>query len=147
MTTKSLSLPKALLARLPQHRSLATIPNASAAIVAMTSLLMLVQISGVASLAYEVQRLEDQRSYWQESNYRAETDIARLQSLGRIEEEATSRLKMVPAKDPIPVLMPRPLQPAAPLPLATPTAAPKVPGADPWWQRLVDILDQIRRSP
>lgn len=147
MAHRSFSISRSLLGRIPRHRTLSALLNTSAAIVGMTSLLLLVQISGVAAMAYEVQRLEDLRTYWQESNYRAEAEVARLQSLNRIEEEATTRLKMVPAKEPIPVLAARPLPARTPPPEATRGAVPKIPNVETWWQTLVDLMGQAwRRS-
>lgn len=119
----------------------------SAAIVGMTSLLLLVQISGVASMAYEVQRLEDSRLYWQEANYRAETEIARLQSLGRIDEEATSRLKMVPAKGTIAVLLASPIQARTPALEPTREASSKPGKVESWWQGVTDLISQAWEKP
>lgn len=139
--------PESAAGRIPRYRSLSAFLNMSAAIVGMTSLLLMVQISGVASMAYEVQRLEDSRLYWQEANYRAETDIARLQSLERIEEEATARLKMVPAKDTVPVLLPGPVQARTSSLESSRNVPNKARGTAPWWQELADLVGQIRGGP
>ncbi len=147
MPVKSISVSGSLLGRIPRYRSLSALLNISAAIIGMTSLLLLVQISGVASMAYEVQRLEDSRVSWQEANYRAETEIARLQSLGRIEEEATARLKMVPAKESIPILLANPIQVRTPPVEPARSASPKGGRAEPWWQGLADLVNQVRGSP
>ncbi|MDP2728645.1 MAG: hypothetical protein Q8P59_14035 [Dehalococcoidia bacterium] len=136
-----------MLGRIPQHGRLSGLLNASVAIVGMTSLLLLVQIGGVASMAYEVQRLEDSRTYWQESNYRAETEIARLQSLSRIEEEAITRLKMAPAKETIPIVVAKPLQARTTPPAANREPTPKPTNSKSWWQGLIDMVSQARGIP
>ena len=146
MPARSLALSMRLLGRFQRHRNLSGLVNISAAVFGMTTLMLLVQISGVASMAYEVQRLEDPRTYWQESNYRAETEIASLQSLPRIEEEATTRLKMVPAKEPIPVMMSGPFQARPSLPEAIRGPSPKAGSGQQWWQGILDLMDQVRRT-
>ncbi|MBI2303668.1 MAG: hypothetical protein HYU86_02845 [Chloroflexi bacterium] len=60
-------------------------------------LLLLFQTSHLTSTGYEVQRLEAEKRDWQRRNYQLEAEIGRLQSLERIQNEATQRLKMVPA--------------------------------------------------
>ncbi len=145
MPARSLAISRRLLGRF-QRRNLSGLVNTCVAIVAMTTLMLLVQISGVASMAYEVQRLEDLRTYWQESNYRAETEIARLQSLPRIEEEATTRLKMVPAKEPIPVMMSGPFQARPSLPQAVRGPSPKASSSQQWWQGILDLMNQVWRT-
>lgn len=146
MAARAFSIPGSLLGRIPKHRNLSAILNTSAALVGMTSLLLLVQISGVASMAYEVQRLEDLRTYWQETNYRAEAEMARLQSLGRIQEEATGRLKMVPAKDPVPVLIAKPLQSHTPVqePSREAPAKTSKSSSRAWYQDFLDVIEQFQ---
>lgn len=69
------------------------------AVVSLVSLLALVQISGVTTSAYDVRRLEQERAGWQQANYQLEAEIARLQSLDRIEKEAKGKQQMVPASE------------------------------------------------
>lgn len=143
MTAKSFFIPKSLLGRMPQRRSLSTVVNAAAAIGGMTSLLLMVQISGVASMAYQVQRLEDQRTYWQETNYHVETEIAYLQSVSRIENEAVNKLKMVPAKKIIPVLLSKPVQRSAPSVEPSPATPAKQPKVQSQWQDILNTVQQV----
>ncbi len=118
--------------------------NVSVAVVGMTALLLMVQISGVASMAYEVQRLEDQRTYWQESNYRVEAEIARLGSLSYVRQEATNRLKMAPAQNVIPVPMPAAQTGGqAREPARQEAAGPIRAGTRGWYEDMVDLARQI----
>jgi hypothetical protein len=73
----------------------------AAAIVSVVSVLLLIQTSGVASVGYDIQRLEEVRDHWRQSNWQLEDEIARLKSLDRIEREARTRLRMQPAEKPV----------------------------------------------
>lgn len=73
----------------------------AAGIVSVVSVLLLIQTSGVASVGYDIQRLEDVRDHWRQSNWQLEHEIASLKSLDRIEREARTRLKMQPAEKPV----------------------------------------------
>ncbi|MDP2661021.1 MAG: hypothetical protein Q8R28_09870 [Dehalococcoidia bacterium] len=111
----------------------------------MTTLLLMVQISGVASKAYEVQRLEDQRTYWQETNFRVEAEIARLGSLSYVRQEATNRLKMAPAQNVIPVPVPNAVQNRAPVLETTrlESTAPAKSNHRAWYEDMVDLAKQV----
>jgi cell division protein FtsL len=73
----------------------------AAGIVSIVSVLLLIQTSGVASVGYDIQRLEEVRDHWRESNWQLEHEIASLKSLERVEREARTKLKMVPASQPV----------------------------------------------
>ncbi len=145
MKRKSFPIPRSLLGRIPARRNLSTLMNVSVAVVGMTSLLLMVQISGVASMAYEVHRLEDQRTYWQETNFRAEAEIARLGSLSYVRQEATNRLKMAPAQNVIPVPIPNAGRISAPLQetarQGAPTPAKSNTGA--WYEDVLELARQV----
>ncbi|MBI2865038.1 MAG: hypothetical protein HYX94_10810 [Chloroflexi bacterium] len=81
------------------RRALPAILPVAMAIVSSVSLLLLVQTSGMTTTGYEVKRLEQEREDWQQANYQLAAEVAYLKSLPRIEKEATSRLRMVPATD------------------------------------------------
>ncbi|MDO8691580.1 MAG: hypothetical protein Q7R39_16525 [Dehalococcoidia bacterium] len=110
----------------------------------MTSLLLMVQISGVASMAYEVQRLEDQRTNWQETNFRVEAEIARLGSLSYVQQEATKRLKMAPAQNVIPVPVPNSIQDRAPQETTRQeSTAPAKSITRAWYEDMFDLAKQV----
>jgi hypothetical protein len=142
---KPFSIPRSLLGRIPRRRNLSTLMNMSIAVVGMTTLLLMVQISGVASKAYEVQRLEDQRTYWQETNFRVEAEIARLGSLSYVRQEAANRLKMAPAQNVIPVPLPNTAQNRAASQETTKQepAAPTRINARTWLEDMADLAKQI----
>ncbi|GIW08253.1 MAG: hypothetical protein KatS3mg060_3058 [Dehalococcoidia bacterium] len=83
------------LGRLPGVITMAT------GIVSIVSVLLLIQTSGVASVGYDIQRLEETRDHWRESNWQLEHEIASLKSLDRIEREARTKLKMQPTEKPV----------------------------------------------
>jgi hypothetical protein len=142
-----LFIPKALLGRFPQRKGLSALIPTTIALVGMVSLLLLVQISGVAATAYKVQRLEALRTYWQEANYQAEKEIARLQSLDRIEQEAKGRLKMVAAKNPLYITVERAMgMPDRKLPLRQQEKAGTHPSSMPWWQQMMGWVSQLWRG-
>lgn len=70
---------------------------AAAALVTAAALLPVVQSSNATTAGYETRRLEQQKADLQASIYRAQTDVAQLGSLDRIDREARGRLGMVPA--------------------------------------------------
>ena len=71
---------------------------AAAALVAGAALLPVVQSSSATTAGYEIRRLERQRADLQAAIYNAQTEIAELGSLDRIDREARGRLGMVPAQ-------------------------------------------------
>jgi len=62
---------------------------------AAAAALALLQVRSVASAGYDIQRLEAERDAARQSLYRLEYEVAELESLGRVEREATQRMKMV----------------------------------------------------
>ena len=64
--------------------------------VAGAALLPVVQSSKATTTGYEIRRLEGQKADLQAALYNAQTDIAELGSLARIDREARERLGMVP---------------------------------------------------
>ena len=63
--------------------------------VSVVSMLLLFQTSGVTSKGYDIQSLESQRDNLLRLNYQLDADIAKLESLDRVDREAKSKLKMV----------------------------------------------------
>jgi cell division protein FtsL len=61
----------------------------------LVALVYLVQISGVATTGYDIQRLQAERDDWQLRNEQLQLELAKRKSLTWIESEATSRLGMV----------------------------------------------------
>jgi hypothetical protein len=64
----------------------------------LVALVYLVQISGVATTGYDIQRLQAERDDWQLRNEQLQLELAKRQSLTWIESEATGRLGMVRAE-------------------------------------------------
>lgn len=64
-------------------------------IVGIAALLPLMQSSGAATTGGNIRRLEQERSDWQAQLQAQELKVAQLASLSRIEQEATTRLRMV----------------------------------------------------
>ena len=64
----------------------------------LVALVYLVQISGVATTGYDIQRLQTERDDWQLRNEQLQLELAKRQSLTWIESEATGRLGMVRAE-------------------------------------------------
>jgi len=70
---------------------------AAVCLVAAAALLPVVQSSNVTTAGYETRRLEQRKADLQASIYNAQTEVAQLGSLERIDREARDRLGMVPA--------------------------------------------------
>ncbi len=73
---------------------------ATIVVIALTSLLYLTQASNVAATGYDITYAHDERGRLERELQGLNSELARLQALGAIEAEATSKLGMVPA--PIP---------------------------------------------
>jgi len=109
-------------------------------IISLASLLLLIQTSRVATAGYDLQRLEEIKSGWQQRNYQLESEIAALQALDRIEQAAKTRLKMLPATQYVYVTVGKPSQGQSQVP--TPHQAAQQPEAHPvpWWQKAVNTI-------
>ncbi|MBI2849043.1 MAG: hypothetical protein HYX88_02830 [Chloroflexi bacterium] len=143
MATSSFSLRK-IREQLPWYRSLPSLFPMAFTILGLVSLLLLVQLSGVAANAYELRRLEEQKVFWQDKSYQTEAQIAYLRSVQRIWEEAV-RQGMVPAQDPLFISVPKtaPATDGEPGLLPSPRSKPGEPPV--WWRELLGILMQVRR--
>jgi hypothetical protein len=73
---------------------------ATIVVIALTSLLYLTQASNVAATGYDITYARDERAKLERELQGLNGELARLQALGSIETDATSKLGMVPA--PIP---------------------------------------------
>lgn len=79
--------------------SLPVILTAASLVIGLAALLPLVQSSGATTISGNIQALEQQKADWQARLRELELDVATLGSLDRIEQEATSRLKMGPPRE------------------------------------------------
>jgi cell division protein FtsL len=68
------------------------------AIVGLLSLLYVNQTSDLAATAYDVADLQREKLRWEMRNEQLRLEIARLQSLNRVDREATARLGMGPPR-------------------------------------------------
>jgi cell division protein FtsB len=59
------------------------------------ALMYLVQTSGVATVGYDVQRLQVESKQWELRNEQLRLELAKVKSLAWVESEATGRLGMV----------------------------------------------------
>lgn len=71
----------------------------AAMVVGLAALLPLVQSSGATTTGANIRRLEQEREDWQARLQEQEIRVAELGSLTRIEQEAKTRLKMVPPQE------------------------------------------------
>jgi cell division protein FtsL len=77
-----------------------TLVFATIVLISMTSLLYLTQASRVAATGYDISAAEEEKARLERQRQLLEITAAQLQSLGRIESEATSKLHMAPAPPP-----------------------------------------------
>ena len=68
------------------------------ALLTFVGLAYLAQTSSVANTGYEITSLQAQRDAWQRRNDQLRLELARAQSLARVEREASVRLRMGPAE-------------------------------------------------
>ena len=67
----------------------------------IASLFYVAQTGEVAVAGYDIQALQSELDDWQMRNEQLSLDLARARALPAIEAQATGRLLMVPARDPI----------------------------------------------
>lgn len=89
---------------------------AAATLVAAAALLPVVQSSSATTAGYETRRLESQKADLQAAIYNAQTEIAQLGSLERIDREARGRLGMVPVERTVSVQVTEPAPATSALP-------------------------------
>lgn len=111
-------------------------------LVAVAILLPVVQSSDEAAEGYRIAALEQQRADLEARIYNAQSDIAQLGSLARIDGEARDRLGMVPATSAVSVAvsMPRPDTRAIPNGYLPSSAPPPPAMHDSFWKKLVRLL-------
>jgi len=69
---------------------------AAAFVVGLAALLPLVQSSGSTTTSGRISQLQQEQQDWQAQLQQEEIKVAQLASLARVQQEATTRLKMVP---------------------------------------------------
>ncbi len=74
----------------------------------IASLFYLVQTSDLASTGYNIQELQGEEGNWRMKNEQLALEVARAKSLAVVEAEATKRLGMVRAKEPVYLQPPAP---------------------------------------
>ncbi len=82
--------------RAPQFA--AWLPLASV-LIGIASLFYLTQTSDVATTGYSIQELQAEENNWKLRNEQLSLQLAQARSLATVEEQATKRLLMVPAKN------------------------------------------------
>lgn len=96
---KPIYVAKLRRARAPFVFDLGPVPLVFATIVlvSMSSMLYLTQASSVAATGYDISSLEEQRGRLEREQQQLLVQEARLQALGQVESQATSKLGMAPA--------------------------------------------------
>lgn len=110
-------------------------------LICLGSIVWLSQTSTLVSLGYDVTRMEKQKADLDIASQRLQSQIAGYESLSRIEDEAKSKLGMVPAKNSVYVNIP------ASQPESTPASTnPNLAPTTDWWQDLAGLLPQQTKS-
>jgi cell division protein FtsL len=113
--------------------------------IATVGLLYLVQTSQVAGLGYEVSRLERQRTEKALENQQLSYEVARLQALPRVEQEALGQLDMQPLDDYLFLTVPLPASEELPAPPAAATRERSV--VERIWDRLTGRAEATHPAP
>ena len=134
---------KTKVQKLAQPGSMLLLLPIAVAIISLASLLLVVQTSRVTATGYYIQRLKQDKESWLQKNYQLEAEVAALQSLDRIEREATTKLKMVPASHYVFIEVNRLSQRGVKSEEAPPSHR-KDPDAErqstKWWETIFDLL-------
>ena len=107
-------------------------------LICLGSIVWLSQTSTLVSLGYDIARMDKQKTELDIAAQRLQSQIADYESLSRIEDEAKSKLGMVPASKTVYVQIP------ANPPDSTPSAStnPNLAPTTEWWKDLVEMLPQ-----
>ena len=81
--------------------SLPLVLIAAAVVIGLAALLPLIQSSGATTTSGRLQNMEQARADWVARLQELQVEVATLGGLERIEQEAVTRLKMVPAQETI----------------------------------------------
>jgi cell division protein FtsL len=93
MQPAALEWQEANLPLLGRVRAAGWLPTALLA-VSLVALVYLLQTSGVATVGYDIQRLQAERAEWQLRNEQLRLELAKRRSLTWVEAEAVGRLDM-----------------------------------------------------
>lgn len=107
-------------------------------LICLGSIVWLSQTSTLVSLGYDIARMEKQKAELDIAAQRLQSQIADYESLSRIEDEAKSKLGMVPASKTIYVKIPASQPDSTPPASTNPNLAPTTE----WWKDLVEMLPQ-----
>ena len=107
-------------------------------LICLGSIVWLSQTSTLVSLGYDIARMEKQKAELDSDAQRLQSQIADYESLSRIEDEAKSKLGMVPASKTVYIEVPANSPDATPAAPANPNLAPTTD----WWKDLVEMLPQ-----
>jgi len=110
-------------------------------VVALLSLLQVIQTSDATSIGYTIRSLEQERLDWSAQVHALEADVASLASLDRVEREAKGRLGLVPAERVIYLEAgaPPPSQQLVPRRFLASEPGASGPSTS-WWQALLKLL-------
>ncbi len=110
-------------------------------LICLGSIVWLSQTSTLVSLGYDITRMEKQKVNLDIAAQRLQSQIAEYESLTRVEDEAKSKLGMVPAKNSVYVNIPA----SKPESTAASTNPNLAPTTD-WWKDLAGLLPQQTKS-
>ena len=111
-------------------------------LICLGSIVWLSQTSTLVSLGYDIAKMEKEKAQLNTDAQRLQSQIADYESLSRIEDEAKSKLGMVPASKTVYINIPASQPEATPPSSTNPNLAPTTD----WWKDLVEMLPQQAKS-
>ncbi len=113
-----------------------------AVLVSLASIVWLSQTSTIVSYGYNIERLEKQKIELDRQASQLQVQIAQYENPKRVDEEARSKLGMVPAKNSVYVKVPAGQTEVAPETNSNSLLAP----VNDWWRELTEMLPRPFRG-
>jgi hypothetical protein len=119
--------------------------TATLALVALAVLLPVTQSSGEATQGYRMQAMEQQQSDLEAQIYKAQSDIAQLGALARVDGEARGRLGMIPVTHEVAITVAVPEPSVRPIPngFAPESMQATAPEHETLWKKFITLLSFV----
>lgn len=111
-------------------------------LICLASIVWLSQTSKIVSLGYDIERMEKQKAVLNRQAEQLQSQVAQYENLKRVEEEARTKLGMIPAKNVVYLKIPANLLPINHETNPNNALAP----VNDWWRELTEMLPRPFRG-
>ncbi len=111
-----------------------------AGLICLAAIVWLSQTSYLVGLGYDIEKMEKKKVTLERQSTQLQAQIAQYEDLKRVEDEARTKLGMIPAKKVVYVKVPANQAERGPEPINSTSAQ----GND-WWRDLLEMLPQLQK--